>query len=204
MRFATAVVLALALLPTSPALAQSTPAPCDARAANLGGIGRASVVAFTGPVLGARVCATVANLASDTFTVRIADAAPADALVAAALTGEPGTAALPFDGATAVGRYVIAPPGTIPSFNGEIAEAPRVVVAFAGARVLVIGTTPVALVDLARELRDQPDLFGADAIERAVLIASGPGAALSLHTADGVVGASSVSTAKVLVFIKRG
>ncbi len=68
------------------------PAPVAARRAiaheaNLGGIGRVTVFAFTGPVFGGRVCATVANLGSDQFTARVADAPSDDALVTAALTG---------------------------------------------------------------------------------------------------------------------
>ncbi|GAC1615602.1 MAG: hypothetical protein NVS4B13_09860 [Candidatus Elarobacter sp.] len=102
------------------------------------------------------------------------------------------------------GPYVIAPGGVLPSFGGDTAEAPRVVVAYAGQRVLVIGTTPVALLDLARALRDHPGLFDADAIERAVVIASGPGAALSLNTAGGTLGATTVTTPQMLVFTKRG
>jgi hypothetical protein len=78
------------------------------------------------------------------------------------------------------------------------------VLAYAGQRVLVIGTSPVALVDLARALRAQSSLFGTDAVERAIVLASGPNAALSLHTADGVFGAPAVSTLKVLLLIKRG
>ena len=85
---------------------------------------------------------------------------------------------------------MVAPGGVIPSFGADTAEAPRVVLAFAGQRVLLIGTTPVALVDLAQELRSQPDLFGADAIERAVILASGPDAALSLRSDDGNFGAA--------------
>ena len=210
----------LAWLLTSPSLAQTAPAPsppsspnasaaasppCDARQVNLGGIGRAIVVAFTGPVLGARVCATVANLAFDGFTARIAAAPSSDAVVTAALT-DGGAVTLPLDGATIAGAgpYVVAPGGAFPSFGGDTTEAPRVVVAYAGQRVLVIATTAVALVDLARALRASPGLFDADAIERAVVIASGPNAAMSLRTPDGVLGAPSVTTPTVLLLMKRG
>jgi hypothetical protein len=189
-----------------PAGAQVAPSPrCEPREANLGGVGRANVVAFTGPVLGAPVCATVANLSFDGFVARVANAPSSDALVVAALSGG-GSVSLALDGATVAdaGPYVVAPGGVIPSFNGDIAEAPRVVLAYAGQRVLVIGTSPVALVDLARVLRAQPALFGADAVERAVLLASGSDAALSLNTADGVLGAPAVSTPKVLLLMKRG
>jgi hypothetical protein len=45
----------------------------------------------------------------------------------------------------------------------------------------------VELVDLARALRDQPDLFGADsAFERALLLDSGRGAGLALNDAGGL------------------
>jgi hypothetical protein len=207
--FATAAT-ALALLAAAPASAQTPAAPgassCDARQTTLaGGIGRAMVVAFTGPVFGARVCATVANLAFDGFTARIADAPASDAVVSAALTGG-GAVTLPLEGATVTGAgpYVIAPGGVFPSFGGDTAEAPRVVLAYAGQRVLVIATSPVALVDLARALRDHPGIFDADAIERAVVVASGPNAALSLRTADGPLGAPGITTPRMLLLIKRG
>ena len=219
---------ALAVLVSAPAFAQTPAAPpavpsapsaapaaspplpgraaCEARQSTLaGGIGRAMVVAFTGPVFGAHVCATVANLAFDGFTARIADAPSGDAVVTAAL-GDGGAVTLPLEGATVTGAgpYVVAPGGVFPSFGGDTAEAPRVVIAYAGQRVLIIATTPVALVDLARALRDHPGVFDADAIERAVVIASGPNAALSLRTADGTFGAASVTGPRVLLLIKRG
>jgi len=212
-------IAALVMLLTAPALAQIAPAPspapadapspaaaagCAPRQTLLGGIGRAGVVAFTGPVFGAPVCATVANLAFDGFTARVAGAPAPDALVTAALTGG-GSLTIPLEGATlaAAGPWVIAPGGVLPDFGGDITEAPRVVLAYAGARVLVIGTTPVALVDLAKELRTHPDRFGADAVERAVVIASGPNAALSLRGDDGLVGDPAVQTPRVLLFVKR-
>ena len=212
----TACALALAL--TASAAAQTAPAPvappsaspigpaaCEPRQVALGGIGRAMVVAFTGPVFGARVCATVANLAFDGFTARIADAPASDAVVTAALTGG-GDVTLPLDGAsvTGAGPYVVAPGGAFPSFGGDTAEAPRVVVAYAGQRVLVIATTAVALVDLARALRDHPGLFDADAIERAVVIASGPAAAISIRAPDGTLGSTAVTTPRMLLLVKRG
>lgn len=230
MRFPLAAALALAL--SAPALAQTAPsapaeptasaAPgnavgCERRQANLGGVGRASVVAFTGPILGDRVCATVANVSLDGVAARIAGAPPADALAVASLAdGSGGTLALvgdtpavapasaaPADGATvAVGPFVIAPGGQIPSFGGDTQAEPRVVLAYAGARLLLIGTSPVALVDLARALRDQPDLFGADAVERAVVLASGSDASLALNAADGPFG-TAPQAARYLVLTKR-
>lgn len=209
--FLAAAVLAAALAAPAPAPAQQPPAAppatvlaaCDPHETNLGGIGRASVVAFTGPIFGARVCATVANLSFDGFTARVAAAPSSDALVTAAL-GDGGSAALPVEGVSVTGQFLIAPGGAIPAFGADTAEVPRVVVAYAGQRVLVIGTTAVALVDLARALRDRPGLFNADAVERAVVIASGPDAALSLRGDDGIVGAPSVTTARLLLFMKRG
>ncbi|HWT07227.1 MAG TPA: hypothetical protein VN224_15790 [Xanthomonadales bacterium] len=208
MRFAISVlVLALALgTPVSGRAAPSTadgPA-CDARDTTLGGIGRVTVFAFTGPVFGGRVCATVANLASDLLTARVADAPSDDALVTAALTGGGDVTAPLGDGSvTGAGPYVIAPGGVIPAFGADTAELPRVVLAYAGQRTFLIATSPVALVDLAKQLRTQPGAFGADAFERAVILASGPTAALSLRTADGTVGAN-VTTPRVLLIIKRG
>ena len=197
-----------ALVPAAPALAQAVPlaAPaCEARETTLGGIGRVTVFAFTGPVFGGRVCATVANLGSDQFTARVADAPSDDALVTAALTGGGDVTAPLGDAAvTGAGPYVVAPGGVFPSFGADTAELPRVVLAYAGQRTFLIATTPVALVDLAKELRSQPGAFGADAFERAVILASGPNAALSLRTADGTVGAPTVTTARVLLLIKRG
>jgi hypothetical protein len=217
MRLLVLTAAALAALVSMPALAQTSvpqpaatlpagPSSCEARQSTLaGGVGRAMVVAFTGPVFGARVCATVANIAFDGFTARIADASSSDAVVTAALS-DGGTVTLALEGATVTGAgpYVVAPGGVFPSFGGDTAEAPRVVIAYAGQRVLVIATTPVALVDLARALRDHPGLFDADAIERAVVIASGPNAALSLRTADGMLGAPNVTGPRVLLLIKRG
>jgi hypothetical protein len=217
--------LALALAATATALAQTAPAPappsaasggsaCAPRRANLGGIGQAGVVAFTGVVFGDRVCATFANVAIDGFTARIAGGAqasasapppPDDALVSAAL-GDSGTVTLPLDGATVanVGPYVVEPGGKFPQLSGDIAAQPRVVFAYAGQRVLVIGMTAVTLPDLVRVLRDQPDLFGADAVERAVVLASGPEATLLLHTSDGLIGAPATAQQRILQLIKRG
>ena len=201
---------ALVLVPLlgAPALAQAPPpaaVACGARETTLGGIGRVTVFAFTGPVFGGRVCATVANLGSDQFTARVADAPSDDELVTAALTGA-GDVTAPLGDAvvTGAGPYVIAPGGVIPAFGADTAELPRVVLAYAGQRTFVIATTAVALVDLAKELRSQPGAFGADAFERAVILASGPNASLSLRTADGTVGAPSVTTPRVLLLIKRG
>lgn len=184
--------------------AAAAPVTCDARETTLGGIGRVTVFAFTGPVFGGRVCATVANLGSDQFIARVADAPPDDALVIAPLTGGGDvTAALGDAAVTGTGPYVIAPGGAIPAFGRDVAELPRVVLAYSGQRTFLIATSPVALVDLAKELRTQPGAFGADAFERAVLLASGPNAALSLRTADGQVGAN-VTAPRVLVLTKRG
>ena len=69
---------------------------------------------------------------------------------------------------TGTGPYVIAPGGAIPAFGRDVAELPRVVLAYSGQRTFLIATSPVALVDLAKELRTQPGAFGADAFERAV------------------------------------
>ena len=208
-----AAVLALSLI--GPAFAQ-TPgpgagspasagsAPCEARETTLGGIGRVTVFTFTGPVFGGRVCATVVNLGSDQFIARVAAAPSDDALVTAALTGGGDvTAPLGDVAVTGAGPYVVAPGGAFPSFGSDTAELPRVVLAYSGQRTFLIATTPVALVDLAKELRSQPGAFGADAFERAVILASGPNAALSLRTADGTVGAP-VATPRVLLLIKRG
>ena len=210
MRFPVGVVmLALVLAPGGLALGQTTPsAPgspvCEAHDTTLGGVGRVTVFAFTGPVFGGRVCATVANLASDLITARIADATPDDALVTAALTGGGDVSAPVGDMSVAgAGPYVIAPGGVIPAFGADTAELPRVVLAYAGQRTFLIATTPIALVDLAKELRTQPGAFGADAFERAVILASGPAAALSLRTAAGTLG-YTVATPRVLVIIKRG
>lgn len=203
------VVLALVLALGAPALAQTPPQaageppPCLERAANLGGIGRASVVAFTAPITGAPVCATVANLQIDAFTARVGDAPDPDALVSAAMTGG-GDLTLPLDGATVtgVGPYVVAPGGVFPSFGGDFSEAPRVIFAYAGGRVLVIATSAVSLVDMARALRSNSSLFGTDAVERAIVIASGRSATLSLQTASGPFG-SPVGTPRILQLRKR-
>ena len=199
-----ACVLAFApALATSPAPATSAPFACAERAANLGGIGRASVVAFVAPINGGPVCATVASLAIDSFTARVTETPAADALVTAALTGG-GDVTLPLEGATLTGAgpYVVAPGGVFPSFGSDFSEAPRVIFAYAGGRVLVIGTTPVSLVDMTSTLRRNPALFGTDAVERAIVIASGPAAVLSLQTSDGVFG-DPVTTPRILELRKR-
>ena len=198
----------------APAVAQSPPATagsaasdtaaCTPREATLGPVGRVTVFAFTGPVFGGRVCATVANLGNDLFLARVADAPSDDALVVAALTGGGNvTAPLGDSAVTGAGPYVIAPGGVIPAFGADTAELPRVVLAYAGQRTFLIATSPVALVDLAKELRTQPGAFGADAFERAVILASGASATLSLRTTDGTVG-TVVTTPRVLLLIKRG
>ncbi len=206
MRLALAVI-ALILLADSPAAAQTSPAagaPCTPRQTNLGGIGRAGVVAFTAPVSRAPVCATFANVAFDGFEAQLGASAPDDALIAAAvIPGGDVTVAL--EGATlsGVGPYVVTPGGGFPDAAGDVAEAPRVVLAFSGPRVLLIATTPVELVDLTVVLRSMPDLFGADAVERAVVLASGPGAALRLRGDGGSIGPSAIATAAVLSISKR-
>jgi hypothetical protein len=201
-----AFVLALAL--GTPAYAQ-TPAgtsnpPCAPHEANLGGIGRGGVVAFTAAISGAPVCAVFANVAFDGFDARLGDAPAPDALVSSAVSPG-GDVTVLLAGATlsGVGPYVVAPGGNFPESAGDVTEAARVVLAFAGQRVLVIATTPVELVDLTRVLRDRPDLFGADAVERAVVIASGPNAALSLRTDGGVIGAASIAAPSVLSLVRR-
>ncbi|HEX3549478.1 MAG TPA: hypothetical protein VHT53_03845 [Candidatus Elarobacter sp.] len=187
----------------SPSPSPAPPAACAPREAVLGGIGHATVVSFRGPIFGGTVCAVVANLANDAFTASIADAPSAGALVVASL-GSGCTVTVPLEGATPSGTYVIAPGGVIPSFGGDTAEAPRVVLAFSGQRVIVIGTTAIALVELARVLRTQPEIFGADAVERAVVIASGPAATVALRTAAGTLGVEPDAAQRVLLFMKRG
>ena len=174
------------------------------RQANLGGVGRAGVVAFTAAISRAPVCAVFANIAFDGFDAHLGDAPAPDALISAAI-GPGGDVTVSLPGATlsGVGPYVVAPGGKFPDSGGDITQAPRVVLAFAGQRVLLIGTTALELVDLTRVLRDRPDLFGADAVERAVVIASGPNATLSLRTDDGVIGAASIATPSLLSLVKR-
>ncbi len=227
-----AAVLSLAL--AAPALAQTAPAPapsaspdgasaCAPRQTGLGGIGRASVVAFTGAIFGDRVCATVANLSLDGVAPAVTDAPADDALAVAPLAGGAGAtlalsgytlAVVPADASAAnatppaanttapIGPFVIAPGGQIPNFGGDTKAEARVVLAYAGPRLLLIGTTAVTLVDLARALRDQPDLFGADAVERAVVLAGGARASLLLRTADGALGTQAVA-ARYLTLGKR-
>ena len=216
-----AALLALQAAPgpdTMPSVTPVRAAACEPRRTNLGGIGQASVVAFTGAIFGDRVCATVANLALDTVGARIADDPPADALAVAPLGNGTGAtlvlsgdalsvvaadAAPPGGSVTApAGPFAIAPGGRIPNFGGDTAAEPRVVLAYAGQRLLLIATSPVTLVDLARALRDQPDLFGADAVERAVVLAGGAQASLLLRAADGTLGAIAPA-ARYLTLSKR-
>lgn len=198
----------------SPLPAASDAGPCEQREANLAGIGRASVVAFTGAIFRERVCATVANVALDSVDARTIDPSTATAPAtsgspvpfADATLGDGGDVTLTLAGArvSGVGPYVVEPGGRFPSLNGDTAAQPRVVLAYAGARLLLIATTPVALADLARVLRDQPDLFGADAVERAVVLVSGPTAALSLQTDEGMFGRAMAGARRVLELSKRG
>ncbi len=208
----TVLSIALSLAAGQSAFAQTPPpaspgaVPCVHQDVPLaGGIGRASVVTFTGAVYGQRVCALVANLASDGFAAAVTASASDDAVVTAAvmrgvgasITAAPsGLALRPLDaagtgaaGANAVGPFVIAPGGSFPGFGKDTTEVPRVVLAYAGQRILLVRTTAVTLTDLAHALREQPDIFGSDAAERAVILASGDDAVMQVRTADGTLGA---------------
>jgi hypothetical protein len=223
MRF-TVLSIALSLAAGQSALAQTAPqaspgaVPCVRQDVPLaGGIGRASVVAFTGAVYGQRVCALVANLASDGFAAAVMASPSDDAVVTAAVmkgTGASMTARTsglalgPADTGTtaadanAVGPFVIAPGGSFPGFGKDTTEVPRVVLAYAGQRVLLVRTTAVTLTDLAHALREQPDVFGSDAAERAVILASGDGAAMQVRTTDGTLG-TPVRTPLALLIKQR-
>ena len=178
-------------------------ARCEPRAAGLGGIGRVTVVSFTGPIFGGTVCAIVASIVADAFAARVSDAVPDDALLVAGLTGD-GDVSVPVGDVVlqGAGPYAVAPGGVIPGFGADTSEAPRVVLAYSGSRILAIATSPVTLADLARTLRAQPSLFGADAFERAVVIASGHGATMLARTAAGPIGTAPTAP-RVLVLTKR-
>lgn len=213
-----AVLAALAVTASNvpaPAQMQASPA-CDARQAGLSGVGRAAVVSFTAAVGGESVCALVANLSAAAVSARIV-AVPRgeDALVVAAITpGAGATLRVRDDGLAvepggspggdglAVGPFVVPPGGGFPGADTHDSEQARVVLAYAGSRLVLIHTTPVTIVDLALALRDQPDLFGIDAPERAVLLASGSGAVLQLRTDAGTLGAAPATTA-ALELMKR-
>jgi hypothetical protein len=200
---------------SAPTSTGGTPA-CTPRTAPLGPIGRAAVVAFTGPQFGDRVCALVVNLAVDGYRAALAGDA-GDAPIAVALTpGSGASLTLSPDGsvrvasgapaagdvALAVGPFVVAPGGEFTAAPGADDEAPRVVLAYAGQRIVLLATSPVTLIDLTRALRDQPDLFGIDAPERAVVLASGAGATLVVHTSDVTLG-TPPTTAHVLRIAPR-
>jgi len=207
----TVLSIALSVASGQAALAPTAPGPspgaftCVQQDVPLaGGIGRASVVAFTGAVYGQRVCALVANLASDGFAASVATSPADDAVVTAAVMkgtgasivarpsglvlGPAAAASGTTADANAVGPFVIAPGGSFPGFGSDTSEVPRVVLAYAGQRVLLVRTTAVTLTDLAHALREQPDIFGSDAAERAVILASGDDAAMQVRTADGTLG----------------
>jgi len=163
------------------------------RDVGLGGVGRARVVSFTGAGSEEQVCALVATFAADGIRARIVEGTDREgALVAAALTPGRGALVLVRDGvltvsaagsgddpaALAVGPFVVPPGGGFPSASGDPSAVARVVLAYAGSRIAVFQTTPVTVIDLALALRDQPDLFGIDAPERAVVLASGSSAAI--------------------------
>jgi hypothetical protein len=205
---------------TVTAAAQVQPAPaCDARQAGLSGVGRAEVVSFTGAIGGERVCALVANVSAAGVSARIvAGPRGADALVVAAiapgggavltirdggLTVEPAAPGAPQGGeGLSVGPFVVPPGGGFPAADTHDSERMRVVLAYAGSRLVLIQTTPVTIVDLALALRDQPDLFGIDAPERAVLLAGGAGAVMQLRTDAGTLG-TAPATAPALELMKR-
>ena len=199
--------------PSAAASAAAAATTCEPREANLAGIGRASVVAFTGAVFRERVCATVANVALDAFDARVveAGATPVPAVggsaspFAGASLGAGGAVSFVLAGANlgGVGPYVVEPGGRFPSLGGDTTEQPRVVLAYAGARLLLIGMTPVALADVSLVLRDQPDIFGADAVERAVVLASGPDAAVWLDADSGGFGRPRAGGGRILELIKR-
>ena len=209
--------LLVAAAPASVGAQGAAPVACERRDAALsGGIGRAAVVAFTGSVYGEHVCALVANLAGDGFAATIATPAGDEPAVTAAVTAGTGAtlAVGPFGvfagpagaadapDAVAVGPFVVAPGGTFGTFHGDTTEVPRVVLAFAGSRVVLIRTSAVTLLDLAHALREQPDLFGSDAAERAVVLASGDAATMRVRTVDGMLGAP-VATARALLIKQR-
>jgi hypothetical protein len=215
-----AVLAALAVsAATARAPAQMPSVPvCESHQAGLGGVGRAETVSFTGAVGRERVCALVANLSAGAVSARIIDGARGgDALVVAAITPGGGAVLGVRDGALAVeaappgtpqgvsvaiGPFVVPPGGGFPSADAHDSEQVRVALAYAGSRLVLIQTTPVTIVDLALALRNQPDLFGIDAPERAVLLASGSGAVLQLHTDDGTLG-TSPATPQALELTKR-
>ncbi len=164
---------------------------CIATAANLGGIGRARIVAFTAPVSTVRACATVAVLNPGTYTAALVDPSEAISgtpLVVADADSE-GRDMVKLGSAAFPGRWAIAPGGAFPDdVAGDTTAASRVVIVFAGQQTLLVATSPVTMVDLTRILRDQPDLFGADSVERALVIASRTGTApiAALQTDAGV------------------
>ncbi len=183
-----------------------------------GAAGRAAVVSFTGAIFRQRVCVVYANLALDGITTRIGNTAAPDALVTTALTaGKGATLALqgdvpsltpsaaandPANGSFGIGPFLIAPGGALQTFGSDMTEEPRVVLGFSGARLVVMRTTAVTLTELARALRDQPDLFGADAFERAAVMASGTQAMLSVRAGSSRLG-GDVATTQTLSFINR-
>jgi hypothetical protein len=224
MRF-TVLSIALSLAAAQSAVAQTTPPASPGAVACVredvplaGGIGRASVVSFTGAVYGQHVCALVANLASDGFAAAVTPSPSDDAVVTAAvmkgtgasMAARPNGLALgPADAlgtasadANAVGPFVIAPGGAFPGFGKDTSEVPRVVLAYAGQRILLVRTTAVTLTDLAHALREQPDIFGSDAAERAVILASGDDAAMQVRTTNGMLG-TPVRTPLTLLIKQR-
>lgn len=209
-------VIAMAALPTQTAAGGP---PCVTRDVGLGGVGRARVIIFTGAGSEEPVCALVATFAAEGVRARIAEGTDREgALVVAALTPGRGATVIVRDGvlavspsgtapaddpaAVAVGPFVVPPGGGFPSASGDPSAVARVVLAYAGARIVIFQTTPVTVIDLALALRDQPDLFGIDAPERAVILASGSSAALELHTDLGTLG-TPVATPRALVLVRR-
>jgi hypothetical protein len=220
MRVALALLTLVGL--AAPAVAQQASAAPAAECARTdvavaGGIGRASVVSFTGAVTGAKVCVLVVNLAGDAFSSSVGAASADDAVVSASVSAGqgavlsaratglglvPSSGTAPSDGVP-VGPFVVAPGGAFPSFGGDASEVPRVVLAYAGPRVVLMRTSAVSLLDLAHVLREQPELFGSDAPERAVVLSGGDSAALTVRTADGTILGRPVTASLSLRLMKR-
>jgi hypothetical protein len=198
--------LAVAVAPPRPVAAQTAaPAACRPHEASVGEIGHVAVVSFQGPVFGGPICAVVASFPIDAVKATLTGAPPDGALVTAALA-DGGDVSVPIGGITVsgAGPYVVAPGGTIPALGADTSEVPRVLLAYSGQRVLIVGTSPAALLDLARALRTHPGLFGADAVERAVVLASGSGAAIAVTAADGAIESGPISAQRLLVLMKLG
>lgn len=103
----------------------------------------------------------------------------------------------PLDGiafAIQTGPFLIKPGGIVGVYEAATKEERRTVVALACNKdLLVISTSAVSLRDLAVLLKDRPEVFGVDKIDRALNLDGGRSTALSLRLPDQFINISEIA-----------